>query len=46
MGRERLMILPIAERDPLIIESSQGPVEDFEGGEFLFLGDRRDRQKK
>src|SRR5438046_2387385 len=46
MGRQGLIILVVAERDPLIIERSQSAIENFESVEFFFLRDDQPRKKK
>ena len=48
MGSEGLIILPVAQRGALIVEGSEGAIEDIERGEFLFLHstcERRDESE-
>ena len=41
MRGEGLVVLPVAQRNALIVEGGQGAVENFERGQFFFLGDDR-----
>ena len=47
MGGEGLVILIVAQRDALIIERLEGPIENLEGAGFLlFLRDRQATEKQ
>jgi hypothetical protein len=41
MCGERLVVLPVAQGCSLIVEGRQSAIENFQRGEFLFIGGKR-----